>query len=92
MTKIKHNHQIWFINTYGTSLTKGGGFEFWDNKKLKEYYSQTEPDIPQFQFNFSWPGQLQLLVGRSIVTNYAKSGYGNETLIKYAYKRYFGKK
>jgi len=82
MTKIK------YINCFGTSYTAGGGFEFETGKiysrELSSYYS-TYDEI-QTQFNFSYPGQLQKLVGNSIkVYNHAKSGYGNDRLIRLAY-------
>lgn len=79
---------IWEIITFGTSFTKGGGFEFWANPKLKEFYNDI--DEPKLQFNFSWPGQLQKLIlkdgKKAKVINHAKSGYGHELLIRKAWE------
>jgi hypothetical protein len=72
--------EIKTISCHGTSYTEGGGFE-WDVKDksltLNKFYQET----PKTQFNYSWPGQLQKLV-KSKVTNYGKSGYGNEKVYR----------
>lgn len=83
MTKIK------YINCFGTSYTAGGGFEFecyndLKSKKLHEIYGKIE--IEKTQYHFSWPGQLQKLVGSDIkVNNFAKSGYGNSRIFRLVY-------
>lgn len=77
------------INTFGTSFTKGGGFEFWENSKLYEFYTDEKYNIPKTQFSFSWPGQLQKIFEdnnlKIKVNNFAKSGYGHELLIRKAF-------
>lgn len=70
------------IHCFGTSFTAGGGFE-WEapHKKLMlaNYYSET----PFTQFNYSWPGQLQNIIGNSIkVFNHAKNGFGNDRMYR----------
>jgi len=95
MSKIKK------IYTFGTSVTAGGGFEFEsiapapksqpiDGKvlnrgaALKHLYKDIGQNLTQF--NFSWPGQLQKVIGPSInVINLAKSGYGNERMYRLTY-------
>jgi len=83
MKKIK------YINCFGTSYTAGGGFEFecdyeLKSKKLHEVYSNV--GVEKTQYNFSWPGQLQELVGYDIkVNNFAKSGYGNSRMFRISY-------
>lgn len=73
------------IHCFGTSFTQGGGFEFDSDvkrDKLLKHYTET----PLTQFNYSWPGQLNKIVGNSIkVFNHAKSGYGNERMYRLAY-------
>ena len=57
MSKIKN------IYTFGTSFTKGGGFEFWSKytkQKLNTAYSGLREDLNQH--NFSWPGQLEKII------------------------------
>ena len=70
------------IHCFGTSHTAGGGFEFFHNAKkhiLLKHYSET----PHTQFNYSYPGQLQKIIGDDIkVFNHAKSGYGNERIYR----------
>ena len=79
---------LWGIYTFGTSFTKGGGFEFWQNPKLNEFYKDNP--TPKLQFNYSWPGQLQEKIlnygGKTQVFNYAKSGYGHELTIRKAFE------
>lgn len=80
--------EIWEIHTFGTSFTKGGGFEFWSNPKLKEFYKDIAE--PKLQFNFSWPGQLQKILQeeknyKTQIINHAKSGYGHELTIRAAF-------
>lgn len=80
------------IHCFGTSYTAGGGFEFdgknygRDNdytKHLTHHYSNKYPDEELTQFNYSWPGQLQNLIGSDIqVNNRAKSGYGNDRMYR----------
>ena len=78
---------IKYIHCFGTSYTAGGGHEF-DGRKdslyllnLETEYKKKYPNEIQTQFNFSYPGQLQKLVGNDIeVINHAKSGYGNELM------------
>jgi len=80
---------IKYIHCFGTSYSAGGGHEF-DGNRDKEYlyhlkneYKKLYPDEVQTLFNFSYPGQLQKLVGNEIkVINHAKSGYGNERLYR----------
>jgi hypothetical protein len=73
------------IHCFGTSHTEGGGFEFqYDSKniELKKFYKE-EPFTKQ---NYSWPGQLQKLLGNDIkVYNHSKSGYGNERMYRLTY-------
>jgi hypothetical protein len=73
------------IHCFGTSHTEGGGFEFMHKEKsteLKKFYTE-EPFTKE---NYSYPGQLQKLVGKDIkVYNHAKSGYGNERMYRLAY-------
>lgn len=70
------------IHCFGTSFTAGGGFEFesqFKQKKLLENYSEE----PLTQFNYSYPGQLQKLVGDTIqVFNHGQSGFGNEMIYR----------
>ena len=77
------------INTFGTSFTNGGGFEFWENSKLYEFYTDEKYSIPKTQFDFSWPGKLQKIFKdnnvKIKVNNFAKSGYGHELLIRKAF-------
>jgi hypothetical protein len=73
------------IHCFGTSHTEGGGFEFMHkirNIELKKFYKEE----PLTKENYSWPGQLQKLIGNNIkVYNHAKSGYGNERMYRLAY-------
>ena len=83
MIKIKH------INCFGTSNTAGGGFEFdsptADAWLVEKLYGNI-PDEEKTIFNFSYPGQLQKLVGNKIqVHNYGKHGCGNQRLIRKTY-------
>jgi hypothetical protein len=77
------------INCFGTSYTAGGGFEFdgldkEKSRKLHEIYSNIDSD--KTSYHFSWPGQLQNIIGNDIkVNNYAKSGYGNSRLFRLTY-------
>lgn len=84
----KQSKPLWAIYTFGTSFTKGGGFEFWFNPKLNEFYKDNP--TPKLQFNFSWPGQLQEKIlnakGKTQVYNHAKSGYGHEQIIRKAFE------
>ncbi len=70
------------IHCFGTSFTAGGGFEFGSKSKhtkLLENYS--EP--PLTQFNYSYPGQLQKIIGDDIkVFNHGQSGFGNELIYR----------
>lgn len=72
------------IYCLGTSYTAGGGFEFDALDKsshLKNIYSRT--NIPLEKNNFSYPGQLQYLLGNTIeVINLGKNGYGNERIYR----------
>jgi hypothetical protein len=74
------------IHCFGTSHTEGGGFEFMHrirNTELKEFYKE-EPFTKE---NYSYPGNLQKLVGKDIkVYNHAKSGYGNERMYRLVYE------
>ena len=74
MKKIKK------IYCFGSSCTAGGGFEFDSNHIHQDFpflYSNLEEELTPF--NFSWPGQLQKLLGTSIkVKNLAKQGRGNQ--------------
>lgn len=75
MKKIKN------IYCFGTSYTAGGGFEFDKDTKLVHLYKNL--GIPLIQYNFSWPGLLQSIVGTDIqIHNLAKSGYGNERIFR----------
>ena len=83
MSKIK------YIHCFGTSHTAGGGFEFGSTDKnrnmlLERYYSI--PNEPQTQFNFSYPGQLQKIIGNDItILNHAKQGYGDDRIYRIFY-------
>ncbi len=82
MSKIK------YINCFGTSYTAGGGFEFVGmsdvrNNLLKKFYSGINEE--HTQFNFSYPGQIQRLNSKIKVNNYAKSGYGNDRMMRLVY-------
>jgi hypothetical protein len=74
------------IHCFGTSHTEGGGFEFMHREKnieLKKFYNEQ----PFTKENYSWPGQLQKLIGNDIkVYNHAKSGYGNERMYRLVYE------
>lgn len=70
------------IHCFGTSYTEGGGFEF-DSGDRKDILSKIYKDEPKTKFNYSYPGQLQKLIGDDIkVFNHAKSGYGNERMYR----------
>lgn len=73
------------IHCFGTSNTEGGGFEFFNQEiasKLKKIYTEK----PFTQFNYSYPGQLQKLIGGGVkVFNHGKSGYGNERMYRIAF-------
>ena len=73
------------IHCFGTSHTEGGGFEFFNQErasKLKKIYKEK----PFTQFHYSYPGQLQKLIGSGVkVFNHGKSGYGNERMYRIAY-------
>jgi hypothetical protein len=73
------------IHCFGTSHTAGGGFEFFNKEKaskLKKVYTER----PFTQFYYSYPGQLQKLIGNGVkVFNHGKSGYGNERMYRIAY-------
>jgi hypothetical protein len=83
MTKIK------YIHCFGTSYTAGGGFEFdsvSDHRRyfLKSIYGHLDENFTQY--SFSYPGQLQKLLGKHIkVFNHGKNGYGNELLYRKIY-------
>jgi len=74
------------IHCFGTSHTEGGGFEFMHREKnieLKKLYNEQ----PFTKENYSYPGNLQKLVGKDIkVYNHAKSGYGNERMYRLVYE------
>lgn len=73
------------IHCFGTSFTAGGGFEFeshFKQKKLLENYSEK----PLTQLNYSYPGQLQNIVGDDIIVfNHGQSGFGNELMYRKAF-------
>jgi len=88
---------IKYIHCFGTSYTAGGGHEFDGitndrnvNSKTSDYvrdlmyfYKKKYPNEEQTRFNCSWPGQLQKLVNdKIIVLNHAKSGYGNDRMMR----------
>ena len=81
MTKIKYIHCL------GTSFTAGGGFEFDGNhtqELRRSIYKNVNEELTQY--NFSYPGQLQKLVGKKkTVLNHAKQGYGDSRLIRKSY-------
>jgi len=73
------------IHCFGTSFTAGGGFE-WDSHLKREKLLQNYSEEPFSQEYYSYPGQLQKLVGDTIkVFNHGKNGYGNERLYRHAY-------
>lgn len=83
MTDIKN------IHCFGTSFTAGGGFEFESlsndrRETLSSFYRYSNEDLTQY--NFSYPGQLQKLLGNDFkVYNHGKNGYGNETIYRKVY-------
>lgn len=73
------------IHCFGTSFTAGGGFEFFSKIK-KEKLLENYTEKPFTQFYYSYPGQLQKLIGDDIkVFNHGKSGYGNERMYRKAF-------
>lgn len=73
------------IHCFGTSFTAGGGFE-WDSVLKRDTLLENYTEQPFSQEHYSYPGQLQKLVGDTIqVFNYGKSGYGNERMYRKAY-------
>jgi hypothetical protein len=73
------------IHCFGTSFTQGGGFEF-DAKIKTEKLLKHYKEKPLTQSNYSWPGQLQKIIGNNInIINHAKNGYGNERMYRCAY-------
>ena len=72
------------IRTFGTSFTEGGGFEYWRKPITKQAYKGFTPMVDNTHFEFSWPGQLDKLVDCKI-SNYAKSGHGNERIYRLVY-------
>lgn len=83
MTKIK------YIHCFGTSYTAGGGFEFESDYRcnkdvLLSIYGHLNEEFTQY--NFSYPGQLQKLIGNDIqVINHAKQGFGDDRSIRLSY-------
>ncbi len=81
-----------YINTFGTSYTEGGGFEWWKYPVVKNLYSKlgTMSYKNPSAFDFSWPGQLQKLFienNQQIkVRNYARCGWGNERMYRKVYE------
>lgn len=78
--------RIKYLHFFGTSFTAGGGFEWETYKKdnLNKFYGHIDCD--KTEFAFSYPGQLQKLLGdKYIVKNWAKSGYGNDRLCRLVY-------
>lgn len=81
------------IHTFGTSFTAGGGY-LWDLpdetinshpnlKKILNIQNNYYKETPKTMFHYSWPGQLQKLLGDNVkVFNYAKEGFGNETMYR----------
>jgi len=97
-TDLIKKKMITDIYCFGSSYTAGGGFEFDSNwfdstdsefteniKNWKEYLdSQTE--TPKTHWHYSWPGQLQKLVGKNIkIHNLAKQGNGNQRTLRLVY-------
>ena len=84
MTKIK------YIHCFGTSYTAGGGFEFESRhpnvrRDLIQVYGRCDEQLTQS--NFSWPGQLQNLIGDfPFVLNHGKQGYGNDRTFRLVYE------
>jgi len=73
------------IHSFGTSHTAGGGFEFFNKEKASKL-KKTYTERPFTQFHYSYPGQLQKLIGNGVkVFNQGKSGYGNERMYRIAY-------
>ena len=72
------------IYCFGTSFTAGGGFEFNHlilHHVYEKYYKKTNLNLNQE--TFSYPGQLQNLIGSDIeVINLSKNGYGNERIYR----------
>jgi len=71
------------IHTFGSSFTQGGGFEFHlrSSRLLNKIYKGVDSELSME--NFSWPGQLQSILGNSIkIENHAKSGYGTDRMIR----------
>ena len=75
------------IYCFGSSFTAGGGFEF-DSPNHNDTFSNLYSDLDEKQtpFNFSWPGQLQKLLGNSVkIYNLAKQGCGNQRTERLTY-------
>tara|TARA_B110000285_G_C15057082_1_gene580173 strand:+ start:464 stop:1339 length:876 start_codon:yes stop_codon:yes gene_type:complete len=57
-----------------------------EGNHLKNESTRKYPNEEQTRFNFSWPGQLQKILKTNnsdiVVTNLAKSGYGDERLFR----------
>jgi len=80
MTKIKYIHCL------GTSYTAGAGFEFDSYIDHVKVYEKSTLNIELKKENFSYPGQLQNMIGDSvIVNNLGKNGFGDEKLIRHCY-------
>jgi len=79
------------IYCIGSSFTAGGGFEFDSNYRLapidkKRYQLYKHLNEEMTLYNFSWPGQLQKLLGKDTkVYNVAKQGYGNNRTERLVY-------
>lgn len=81
-------NEIKYINCFGTSFTAGGGFEFDGTINIRKDFLKLFYDNlgeEKTQFNFSYPGQIQRLNSKIKVNNYAKSGYGNDRMMRLVY-------
>ena len=83
MSKIKK------IHGFGTSFTEGGGFEF----DMEHVYKNATPyhdyehifkkyGIGRDKHDYSWLNFLSLYIDNTDIINHAKSGYGNQRLVR----------
>lgn len=78
------------IYCIGSSFTAGGGFEFEsETRKIvnkKRFYLYKNLAKNMTSYSFSWPGQLQELIGNQVkVLNLAKQGCGNQRTFRIVY-------
>lgn len=83
-------NNIKYIHCFGTSYTAGGGFEWDTNDGIRKELLETHYghlNEQKTQYNFSWPGRLQKLIGPNIkILNHAKQGTGNDRMYRKVYE------